>query len=422
MLIGIFLKSLNAIYNNEFLEYLFEFWPQMIMMSCWFGYMTLLIIVKWWSYFKDTSIAPSIVATMIDMFLKMGAVEKYPLLAEKTTNEKINVILLILSFSCIPIMLMARPTHRILNGEKNEEKDSVLHGVEHIVHSSTFKKKKQGYYQFEDEAGDHSDDDKDAIDKEIKREEQKHEFDNFVQRNSIRGNKNDLKNQDNEINDELEDSIMRRKNESLKINEKPQNDIAMNQLKGVLKVQHKHHTIEEVVVHRLIDTIEFTLGTVSNTASYLRLWALSLAHSQLAAVFYEKTIHIGVSTCSPILIFLTQHGFWVATFGVLMGMDSLEWFLHTLRLHWVEFQNITISVWIIKIYSLISSTKEQEQNLYRFLSKSIYRSSFYRISPFVESHKKLKKINYLQIFLYQHFYCNFTTREILILLIKCWKF
>ena len=98
----------------------------------------------------------------------------------------------------------------------------------------------------------------------------------------------------------------------------------------------------------MIECIEFVLGCVSNTASYLRLWALSLAHSQLALVFLNYILPqpwamCGYEHCSIAEIsagsFFSWFVFMSATFSILMCMDVLECCLHTLRLHWVEFQS-----------------------------------------------------------------------------------
>lgn len=102
-----------------------------------------------------------------------------------------------------------------------------------------------------------------------------------------------------------------------------------------------NHAFMDIFIHQLIETIEFVLGTISNTASYLRLWALSLAHGQLAAVFLENTVMPGLEMHSVSGVFFgvwIGYFMWVSfTIGVLMSMDVMECFLHTLRLHWVEF-------------------------------------------------------------------------------------
>lgn len=99
------------------------------------------------------------------------------------------------------------------------------------------------------------------------------------------------------------------------------------------------HDIGEIFVHQFIEVIEFVLGSISNTASYLRLWALSLAHSQLAVVFLTMTMLNPVIGGSPIIGMIGFPVWLFSTLGVIMTMDMIECFLHTLRLHWVEFQN-----------------------------------------------------------------------------------
>jgi len=104
----------------------------------------------------------------------------------------------------------------------------------------------------------------------------------------------------------------------------------------------EEHSFTDDVVHQMIETIEFVLGAVSHTASYLRLWALSLAHQQLALVFLQKTVYNAMCQPAPfnaIAIYISFAGLAVITFGFLIIMDFMECALHTLRLHWVEFQS-----------------------------------------------------------------------------------
>ncbi|XP_003420372.1 V-type proton ATPase 116 kDa subunit a 2 [Loxodonta africana] len=108
------------------------------------------------------------------------------------------------------------------------------------------------------------------------------------------------------------------------------------------EVTNEEFNFGEILMTQVIHSIEYCLGCISNTASYLRLWALSLAHAQLSDVLWAMLMRVGlrVDTTYGVLLLLPVMAFFaILTIFILLVMEGLSAFLHAIRLHWVEFQN-----------------------------------------------------------------------------------
>ena len=291
MVIGIILKGINCIFEGDYVELIFVFFPQIILMLVLFGYMDFLIFVKWsteYSPKKEVTVdnkkyfinantyAPDIKSYLMNIFLHFGDLPEKPkiyikdldqnktveyktdweLLADRSTLEKIHFWILISALICMITMFLPKILINYYKS-KNKQKKTIM---------------------------------PDKKDNRI------------------------IDDDNQELNEELIDQ----------------------------KKDEQGPSFSDFFVASAIETIEFVLGTVSNTASYLRLWALSLAHSQLALVFFQKTLGIAStehSWLNAIILTFIFPAFSSVTTIVLLFMDMMECFLHTLRLHWVEFQN-----------------------------------------------------------------------------------
>ena len=75
MTLGLVLKGANLIFFDKRLDFVFEFIPQVVILVGVFGFMDLLIVSKWLTdYSGREHRAPSIIQTMIGMFISMGEI------------------------------------------------------------------------------------------------------------------------------------------------------------------------------------------------------------------------------------------------------------------------------------------------------------------------------------------------------------
>lgn len=298
MLFGTLLSFFNAVQFVQPLDILCEVVPQILFMACTFGYMNVLIVYKWLFYDQSRSNDPSsILLIIIDMFMAK------PLKEEMFAGQgAIQKVLLAIALICVPWMLFIKPVTLWMKARKQVKSKQIA--LETVVCN--------------DSPGDAFS----GVRSNGKSEKTMNQVSYSAAGSSG----------DGEINLPVPEPIFRASVSSA-ISHSPSNE-------ETDKHDEDEFNFAEIMIHQSIHTIEYCLGSVSNTASYLRLWALSLAHAQLSEVLWNMVMRKALSSSLGGFGCYLIFSFWVvATVGVLITMEGLSAFLHALRLHWVEFQS-----------------------------------------------------------------------------------
>ena len=105
MFLGVILKLVNSLHFGRILDALFEFLPQVVFLLALFGYMDLMIILKWLTHYEDTNQTPNIITSVINIFIGFGKTTDTVFDAQPT----MNYVILLLIVLCVPAMLLPKP-------------------------------------------------------------------------------------------------------------------------------------------------------------------------------------------------------------------------------------------------------------------------------------------------------------------------
>ncbi|KNE58695.1 hypothetical protein AMAG_04249 [Allomyces macrogynus ATCC 38327] len=294
------LSLFNHLHFKKKINVYCMFIPQILFMQCIFGYLVVCMIYKWlvdWSQPGMPS-PPGLLNMLIFMFLSPGKVKKgEELFAGQAT---VQMILLGIAMICVPWMLCVKP---YLLKKEHDRTIAQGYATLHVAH------------------GDDDDDDDP----------------HNVSDHALMGG-----------------AVPQTASSSNHVAPSPAAApgapaaMIMSPVSDAGGHGHGHDgepwDFGALVIDQVIHTIEYCLGCISNTASYLRLWALSLAHAQLSEVLWDMTLSGRFEAATGswgqavalVLIFPMWFG---ATVFILLLMEGLSAFLHALRLHWVEFDS-----------------------------------------------------------------------------------